>query len=75
MLRLVPLGWVGGGVGWSAAVTAWSSAASGWSSAWRVVGVGVGVCGEQLPLDTCSPLLAPAVWLTMLGTQLAASRV
>ena len=39
------------------------------------VGDAVGVCGVQLPLDTCSPLFAPAVWLTIAGTQLAGSRV
>jgi hypothetical protein len=40
-----------------------------------LVGPVVGVVGEQLPFDTWLPLLAPAVWLTMLGTQLAPSRV
>src|SRR5262245_5489554 len=36
---------------------------------------GDGVTGEQLPFDTCRPLLAPAVWATTFGTQLAPSRV
>src|SRR5688500_7232398 len=30
---------------------------------------------EQLPVETWRPLLAPAVWLTMFGTQDALSRV
>src|SRR3954451_5642345 len=35
----------------------------------------VGVGAEQLPLETSRPLLAPAVWLTIVGTQLAGSRL
>ncbi len=67
MLRLAPLGWVGGGVvGPGVEVVGLGVV---------VVGDVVGVVGEQLPFDTCRPLLAPAVWLTMLGTQLAPSRL
>ena len=40
-----------------------------------LVGAVVGVCGEQVPVDTCRPLLAPAVRPITLGTQLAASRL
>jgi hypothetical protein len=43
-----------------------------------LVGLVVGAvvpCAEQLPFDTCRPLLAPAVWLTMVGTQPAPSRL
>ncbi|MER5265591.1 hypothetical protein ABTZ99_26270, partial [Actinosynnema sp. NPDC002837] len=34
-----------------------------------------GVIGQQLPFDSLRPVLAPAVRLTMLGTQVAWSRV
>src|SRR5690349_21483608 len=60
MLRSAPVGWVGPGVG--------------------LVGPGVrrvgpGPRGAKLPFDTCRPLLAPAVWPTISGTQPAPSRL
>src|SRR4051812_3838181 len=61
MLRLVPVGPVVGPVVGLAVGPA--------------VGPVVGVCGVQLPFDTWRPLLAPAVWVTTDGTQLAASRL
>ena len=39
------------------------------------VGVAVGVVGVHEPSETFRPVLAPAVWLTMAGTQLAPSSV
>ena len=75
MLRLVPLGWdalaegVTEGLADALADGLTDRLADGLAVGPVVVGV------VQLPEDTCRPLLAPAVWLTMVGTQLAPSRL
>ena len=74
MLRLVPVGVVGVvdvGVGVGVVGVGFGVVAVGPG----VVGVAVGVVGLQDPSDTFRPVLAPAVWLTVLGTQLAPSSV
>src|SRR5689334_8523136 len=69
MLRLVPDGGVGPVVGLVVGVGLELAVGLG-----ELV-VAVGVTTEQLPLETCRPLFAPAVCATTVGTQLAASRV